>query len=986
MLQTLLEIFATIANLKSEQVRKLTESYIEIYLSRLLSPRIARQQKEEFSRILLQLKNDPSAVNIANICKTINKELSKGQRVLLLINLIEFVSFTEKNALRITQEEEPLNDFIEGISDKLKISKKTLQNCKNFVSEQYSNIPDQEMLVFAKDGDPGFSRSRFVQVDGIKGFLVFLYIEEANIILFKYNGSSILELNSRLIFPKNIYTLHSGSIISLLKTPIIYYSQIIKFINKIDANEGIILKLNNVEFTHKDSSFGVKRISFSCSAGELIGIIGGSGSGKTTLLNIINGNLTPNNGYLEINGINYANDLKEVQKLIGFVPQDDSLIGELTTYENLYFTTSLSFADFKPNEIKSFVENKLSEFSLYHIRNQRVGHPVKRKISGGQRKRLNIISELVREPHILLVDEPTSGLSSSDSYKIVVLLKEQASRGKLVIINIHQPSSEIFRLFDKILVVDQGGYMVFYGNPIEAIDYFKEQSEKIDNASVECITCHTLKSDEIFEIIEEKLVDELGEITETRKRNPEEWSNLFLSKIPKEEASISSISALPPIKHKKPSRDRQFKTFLKRFLLTKLRDKEFIIYSLSIPTLLAFIVSFFSKYSVLSDEGKHIYNYYENDNIPVFFLMSIIACLFTGIIITADCMIRDSLLRKREKFLFLDQLPYINSKVTLFVTLSVIQTIIFTVISVLVLQIPGSILIFWFILFISSIIGNMTGIIVSSVIKSTAAVYIIVPFLIIPQIIFSGIALPFEKLNYRIAHREKVPLIGNLTFSRWGIEALLVKQFKDNEYEKLFFDLDMKESQTRIKTYFLIPELLNLVDDYQNNRKDLYKLTLINDGLLQLNFPNTFLINEFNNQNLKLLTSKILETKESLISQHSKVVNQKNALINQQASLMGSIEALLDLKSKQMNKGVEKFVLNRQSTKPIELCERKIVQNTDPIFLEPTKGLINAHFFTSEKIVFGFKLDTYLVNSFVLLFVFFTLYTFLIMLYRFRDI
>ena len=291
MIKTLLEIFAFIANLKNDQVRRLTETYVEIYLSRILSPRIAKEKKDEFIDILKNLKTNPDSINIENICKEVNKELPKGQRVILLINLIDFVTFTEKNALKLTQEEEPLHVFIEGISDQLKISRKTLQNCKQFASDQFFDIPDQEMLVFAKDVDPGLSRSKFLPIESIKGFLVFFFVEEANIFLFKYNGGSLLELNSQLIFPKNIYTLTSGSIISAKKNPIIYYSQIIKLINTIDSKDAINLKLKNLFFTHKDSSFGVRNINFTCSSGELVGIIGGSGTGKTTLLNIINGNI-----------------------------------------------------------------------------------------------------------------------------------------------------------------------------------------------------------------------------------------------------------------------------------------------------------------------------------------------------------------------------------------------------------------------------------------------------------------------------------------------------------------------------------------------------------------------------------------------------------------------------------------------------------------------------------------------------------------------
>lgn len=984
MIDSLLEIFAFIANIKGEHINQLTESYIEILFSKFLNPKLAKEKKERFIILTHQIKENPRLININNLCKNINKELPKGQRIMLLINLIDFVTFTEKNAL-VTTQEGTLNKFIENIANKLNVSKKTLQNCKNFVTNQFHNIPDQESLVFAKEEDPGFKQSKFIEIWDIKGFIVFIHIEEANLVLFKYNGSSILQLNAKLIFPQNIYTFQSGSVISCCKRPIIYYSQIVKITRSQKFDSEITLQLSNVKYTHRKTSFGVKNIDFTCSSGELIGIIGGSGSGKTTLLNIINGNIKPDNGTIEINGNSYGKNLKSIQKLIGFVPQDDSLIGELTVYENLYFTAQLSNASSSDSEISTKVDNILSEFSLHHIRNQRIGLPVKRQISGGQRKRLNIVLELVHEPKMLLVDEPTSGLSSSDSFKILVLLKEQASKGKLVITNIHQPSSDMFRLFDKVLVLDQGGFMVYFGNPIEAIEYFRAQSGQVDETPVECTACHTIKPDEIFEIIEENLVDELGEVTENRKRSPKKWNTLFKENEKGKNNPTPTNTALPLPDNVEPSQNTQLYTFFKRLAITKLRDKEFVIYTLFIPTLLSLITSFFSKYFIILN-GNYSYNYYENDNIPIFFLMSITACFFTGLILSADSLIKDILLRKREKFLFLSKLPYINSKILFFAAISAIQTIIFTTIAVIILHIPGDVIKFGNILFVTSLLGNITGIILSSLIKSTTAAYIIVPFLVIPQIIFSGIAIPFEKLNYVVAQKEKVPVIGNITLSRWGMEAIMVNQFKDNLYEIHFFDIDKNESQTRIKAYFLIPEIVNLIDEYpqiKNDEQVERQIGLINSGIKKLGFKP--ITND--KQNLANLKSKLYLLKNSLIQQHSKLVSQKNQRISKLAEQLGSMENLIKLKQQQTNSGIEKFMLNRQAIQVLEFTPNNtIVQNIDPIFTTPNKGLFNARFFAADKTVFGHEIDTYIVNTTLLLLIFISLYILLLLIFHFKNV
>lgn len=355
-------------------------------------------------------------------------------------------------------------------------------------------------------------------------------------------------------------------------------------------------------------------------------------------------------------------------------------------------------------------------------------------------------------------------------------------------------------------------------------------------------------------------------------------------------------------------------------------------------------------------------------------------------------MIRDSQLQKREKFLFLNKIQFLNSKLLLFIGLSVVQTTIYTFISILILQIPGSTLKIWLILFLLSIIGNITGIIVSSIIKSAAAAYIVVPFLIIPQIIFSGITIPFEKLNYKITNQEKVPLIGDLAMSRWAVEALLVTQFKDNEYEKYFFDLEMKESQARIKTYFLVPEVIELINKYGNGSKsskeDLYTQTLINDGLVKLDIPISYQIENMSRDSgvmMKLMT-KLTATKEELIRKHSRITSEKNSFIIKVAKQMGSMDKLLDIKGKEMNKGIEKFMLNRQSMKTLEFGEERIIQSIDPIFLEPDKGLFNAHLFAPVKIFFDHRFDTFTVNATILLSIFLILYTFLVALFRIRGV
>ena len=149
----------------------------------------------------------------------------------------------------------------------------------------------------------------------------------------------------------------------------------------------------------------------------------------------------------------------------------------------------------------------MSSLGLTETKDLKVGSPLEKTISGGQRKRLNIGLELLREPSVLFVDEPTSGLSSRDSENIMDLLKELSLKGKMVFVVIHQPSSYIFKMFDKLVILDFGGYQIYYGNPVEAVTYFKSIVDMIDKEQGSCIECGNVNPEQIFNIIETKVVN-----------------------------------------------------------------------------------------------------------------------------------------------------------------------------------------------------------------------------------------------------------------------------------------------------------------------------------------------------------------------------------------------------------------------------------------------------------------------------------------------
>ena len=158
----------------------------------------------------------------------------------------------------------------------------------------------------------------------------------------------------------------------------------------------------------------------------------------------------------------------------------------------------------------------LVNLGLTEIRNLRVGSPLQKTISGGQRKRLNIGLELLREPTVLFVDEPTSGLSSRDSENIMDLLKELSLRGKMIFVVIHQPSSDIFKMFDTLIIMDSGGFQIYYGNPVEAVVYFRDMINAANKNQGACPECGNINPEQIFSIIETKVVNDQARLSRPR--------------------------------------------------------------------------------------------------------------------------------------------------------------------------------------------------------------------------------------------------------------------------------------------------------------------------------------------------------------------------------------------------------------------------------------------------------------------------------------
>ncbi|XP_073055495.1 ABC transporter G family member 14-like [Primulina eburnea] len=204
--------------------------------------------------------------------------------------------------------------------------------------------------------------------------------------------------------------------------------------------------------------------------GEILAMLGPSGSGKTTLLTALGGRLSGRlSGKITYNGQLFSGSIK---RRIGFVAQNDILYPHLTVFETLLYTALLRLPNSLTKEkVVQHVEHVITELGLVRCQNCMIGGPLFRGISGGEKKRVSIGQEILVNPSLLLLDEPTSGLDSTTALRILNTLKGLATGGRTIITTIHQPSSRLYHMFDKVVLLSEG-CPIYYGLASNALEYF----------------------------------------------------------------------------------------------------------------------------------------------------------------------------------------------------------------------------------------------------------------------------------------------------------------------------------------------------------------------------------------------------------------------------------------------------------------------------------------------------------------------------------
>jgi len=590
----------------------------------------------------------------------------------------------------------------------------------------------------------------------------------------------------------------------------------------IEEERNIIRTLEANEVTHRFSKgeIGLEGISFPVTRGELVCVMGASGSGKSTLLRVLAGQLQPTSGEVILNGQSLYQNLDALKQYLSYMPQQDAFDEHLTIGENLLFAAAIRAPHLSRRDRSRRLDAKLVELGLGERRDAVVGSPESKLLSGGERKRLNLGLDMIGMSDVYLFDEPTSGLSSKDSEHVMEIIRGLA-HNKIVIVTIHQPSSKIFQMFHKAILLDKGGRLVFFGTPSDMLRYFAEAEHQHQFGAElgACPSCGTTRPEFIFDVLETPLRDlsgdiiyeenSRGQLVAARRYSPEFWRDKYeafrliqdVKQVSLRQEPSGPMPVAPVQRKRLPIRWHdewtQFRTLLRRSFLSKLRNRANLIITIGVSPVLALLIATILRYS---ENGT--YDFASAYHIPTFLFLGLIVAMFLGLTNSADDIIRDRPVLQRERNIKVRLSYYVISKTLTLGVFALVQCILFVLIGNSLLQIRGMFWIDLAIMFLTAMSGVALGLVISSLVADPKTAANIVPLVLIPQIIMGGALIKYEDMNrnlgllYSLSHwfsehpstdktvktesKLQVPLVCQFIAMRWSYEEVIVAQAKLN--------------------------------------------------------------------------------------------------------------------------------------------------------------------------------------------------------------
>jgi ABC-type multidrug transport system ATPase subunit len=476
-----------------------------------------------------------------------------------------------------------------------------------------------------------------------------------------------------------------------------------------DLTQEVAIRTERIIKQFENGKIGLHECSFEIPSKTLLAVMGPSGCGKSTLLKALNGDSPPTSGSVYISGLELNANYDYLKTQIGYVPQDDIVHRELTVEQSLYYAAKLRLGHSDVTFIQQKIEQVLKDLNIEHIRNNLVG-----KISGGQRKRVSIAVEILTDPLILFLDEPTSPLDPQTIEEFLEILRNLSNKGTTVIMVTHKP--EDLNYMDTVIFMAEGGHKVFQGDTSNYLSHFKVE-------------------------------DTIKVYAQLAMPHAAKWINSHAQ-------SHATQAAKQAPKEIKKSRQENFFHQLWwlsiRYFNIKLNDRVNTLVMIGQAPIIAGLICLI----------------FPSVSLPVPFLLAISAAWF-GTNNAAREIVSEAPIYKRERMFNQGILAYMLSKIVVLGTFAAIQSLLFTtIVSINFAQTDPSweapIQTFFWMLFVS-LVASMMGLLLSAIVATTEKVMTLVPIALIPQIMLAGVV---AKISSPI-----VELLSYLTISRWGNEG-----------------------------------------------------------------------------------------------------------------------------------------------------------------------------------------------------------------------
>ncbi|MEN6522565.1 MAG: FHA domain-containing protein [Anaerolineaceae bacterium] len=504
--------------------------------------------------------------------------------------------------------------------------------------------------------------------------------------------------------------------------------------------------------TKKGAKVILNDVSLTILPREFVALVGGSGAGKSTLMDALNGSRRASQGRVLINGDDLYRHFDAYRRDMGYVPQADILHTSLTVQNALKYTAMLRLPpDTSRKEIQHRIDDTLDMVDMTEQKDVQIS-----QLSGGQRKRVSIASEMLSEPRLLFLDEPTSGLDPGLDKKMMRTLNNLADSGCTVLVTTHA-TSNILDSCDQVVFLSHGE-LVYFGPPQKAITYFQTPDFATIYAKVD-----TKKEADQFATSYKHSTDYRQYIADRQVD------------IPKPSGSVTNA------KHKKhaslATNFRQFFILTRRYIDLIFNDKmSLFILSAVMPIIGIFLLIIAGTNDLIGNTEREIFHIIQDEgsysiapDAQRLLFMFALSAILLGLFAAAYEVVKERVVYERERMINLGIIPYILSKVTVLMSFGVLQCVALLLVVGFKVSYPdngvmtSAILEIYITLLLAMLAAIGMGLLISTMVRSSNTVIYVILVVLFVQIIFSGVLFPLPEVAKPISY---------LTPTRWTMEAL----------------------------------------------------------------------------------------------------------------------------------------------------------------------------------------------------------------------